>query len=66
MWLLSQVTYRVALDGMEESNLLGGNEQSVLNTIWLTLLGLEAILVVGFAVHTVSSRLSPGPKQKTQ
>ncbi|KAH7311686.1 hypothetical protein B0I35DRAFT_411849 [Stachybotrys elegans] len=42
-----------------------GNEQRILNTVYIGLLGLETLMVLGVAVQGLVKRFGPRPKQKT-
>lgn len=58
--------YPVLHQKMHNVFLFGGQEQKILNGLWLALLGLELVLVIGATFLTVSRRLRARPKQKTQ
>lgn len=45
--------------------LLSGNEDQILNGIWIGLLSVEALMVLGVAAQSVLKRFGPRPKQKT-
>ncbi|KAF6804086.1 hypothetical protein CMUS01_14932 [Colletotrichum musicola] len=42
-----------------------GYEEKILNTIWIGLLSVEALMVAGVAVLSISRKLKSPPKQKT-
>jgi hypothetical protein len=43
-----------------------GDEERILNAVWIGLLGLEVLMVLGVAVQSIVKRLAPQPKQKAQ
>jgi hypothetical protein len=63
-WLLVQNTYPQLLETME--SLAIGDEERILNAVWIGLLGLEVLMVLGVAVQSIVKRLVPQPKQKAQ
>ena len=40
------------------------NEEQVLNTVWMGILGLEVLMVLGVAVQGVVKKYGPAPKYK--
>lgn len=42
-----------------------GHEEQILNAIWIGLLSVEALMVAGVAVLSISRKLKSPPKQKT-
>jgi len=48
-----QITYRHAMDKWE--GVLGGYEETLLNGVWMGLLGLECLMVVGVVVRGLAS-----------
>jgi hypothetical protein len=61
-FLLLQSAYPILIRKME--GYAFGYEERLLNSIWIGLLGIEALMVVGVAVRGLMSRFITQPKQK--
>ena len=61
-FLLVQITYRHAMDKWE--GVLGGYEETLLNGLWMGLLGLECLMVVGVVVRGLAGVTRPKGKVK--
>jgi hypothetical protein len=61
--LLLQSAYPILVRSME--GYAFGNEERLLNGIWIGLLSIEALMVVGVAVRGLVKRFGAKPKQKT-
>jgi fatty-acid desaturase len=62
-FLLVQNAYPLLLAKMHA--LAIGNEERILNAVWIGLLSVEIIMVLGVAVQSIAKRLSYRPKAKT-
>jgi hypothetical protein len=54
-FLAVQNTYPILLEKMRTLHL--GNEETILNAVWVGLLGLEVLMVLGVFVQGVAKRL---------
>jgi hypothetical protein len=57
-----QITYRHAMD--KWAGMLGGHEETLLNGLWMGLLGLECLMVVGVVVRGLTRMARPTGKVK--
>ncbi|KAB5583004.1 hypothetical protein GE09DRAFT_1077198 [Coniochaeta sp. 2T2.1] len=61
-FLLVQITFGMTMDGIAGS--LGGHEQTLLNGLWMGLLGLECLMVAGVAIRGVVRAVKPAVRVK--
>jgi hypothetical protein len=61
-FMLVQISYRVWMRNLE--GILGGYEETLLNGLWIGLLGLECLMVAGVAVRGVLRAVRPREKVK--
>lgn len=63
-FLLVQISYRVLMVNLR--GVLGGHEETLLNGLWIGLLGLECLMVAGVALRGLVRAVRPGSKVKAQ
>jgi hypothetical protein len=63
-FLLVQITYRVLM--LKLGGVLGGYEETLLNGLWMGLLGLECLMVAGVALKGALRAVRPREKVKAQ
>ncbi|KAH8903519.1 hypothetical protein BR93DRAFT_931118 [Coniochaeta sp. PMI_546] len=63
-FLLVQISYRVLM--LNFRGVLGGYEETLLNGLWMGLLGLECLMVAGVALRSALRAFRPGKKVKAQ
>ena len=61
-FLLVHVTYGMTVDSIAGS--LGGYEETLLNGLWMGLLGLECLMVAGVAIRSVVRAVKPAVREK--
>ena len=61
--LLFSSLYAIILRKMVEIGY--GNEERILNMVWIGLLGLEVAIVFGIIMQAILKSLAPLPKEKT-
>ncbi|KAB5566348.1 hypothetical protein GE09DRAFT_1055913 [Coniochaeta sp. 2T2.1] len=61
-FLFVQITYGMTMDSIAGS--LGGYEQTLLNALWMGLLGLECLMVAGVAIRGVVRAVKPAVREK--
>jgi hypothetical protein len=63
-FLLVQISHGVLM--WKIGGVLGGYEETLLDGIWIALLGLECLMVAGVVVRRVAAAWRPGEKLKAQ
>jgi hypothetical protein len=61
---LVQITHGVLMWKLE--GVLGGYEETLLDGLWMGLLGLEFLMVAGVVLRSVVKAVQPRPKVKAQ
>ena len=59
-----QITHRVLMINLR--GVLGGHEETLLNGIWIGLLGVECLMVAGVALRGLVRAVRPRSKVKAQ